>query len=73
MSVSEHQALLDYYNRGLMKYKERKWGDAYTIFKELLLLYPQDGPSKLYLERCGYFMQNPPEDDWDGVFVMTTK
>ena len=33
----------------------------------------QDGPSRLYLERCDYYLSNPPEKDWDGVFVMTTK
>jgi hypothetical protein len=43
------------------------------MFREALALDPQDGPSALYLERCEQFRQNPPGDDWDGIFTMRTK
>jgi adenylate cyclase len=29
---------------------------------------PEDKPSKIYLERCGHYRENPPPPDWDGVF-----
>ena len=38
-----------------------------------LKVVPEDGPSKVYYERCKYYIDNPPPEDWDGVFVMTTK
>ena len=34
---------------------------------------PGDGPSGLYIDRCQYYIDNPPEKDWNQVFVMKTK
>jgi len=37
----------------------------------------QDEPGcylyETYLERIAYFRENPPGDDWDGVFTFQTK
>ena len=30
-------------------------------------------PSKVYYLRCKFYIDNPPPEDWDGVFVMTHK
>ena len=65
--------MLKYYNAGLVAYKQRKWNDAIRFFTAALEKYPEDGPSKLYLERVVEYSKNPPPDDWDGVFTMTTK
>ena len=35
--------------------------------------FPDDGPSKLFLQRCQHFLQEEPEPTWDGVYVMKTK
>ncbi len=64
---------LDIYTAGLALYKSRKWKEAIARFKEALKVDPHDGPSQLYLERCEQYLEHPPEDDWDGVFVMKTK
>lgn len=37
------------------------------------MIDPDDGPSDVYLARARQFKENPPPDDWDGVFVMKTK
>jgi hypothetical protein len=42
-------------------------------FEEALRVDPSDGPSKVYLKRCLHYIENPPPEDWDGVFVMKTK
>ena len=34
---------------------------------------PEDVPSAMYIERCDVLTENPPPDDWDGVWVMTEK
>ena len=65
--------LLDTYNEGLTLYKGKKWDDAIKKFEKALKLDGNDGPSKLYLARCKHFKKNPPPEDWDGVFTMTTK
>jgi hypothetical protein len=51
-----------------MKFKE-----AQKSFAKALKVDPEDGPSKVYFARCKHYIQNPPPEDWDGVFVMKTK
>lgn len=73
MLSKEKTEMLDHYNKGLDAYKQRRWDDAIGFFKRALEVVPEDGPSKLYLERAENYKQTPPPDDWDGVFTMTTK
>ncbi|MDH5717883.1 MAG: tetratricopeptide repeat protein [Spirochaetia bacterium] len=73
MISAEKKQVIDLYNEGLNLYKDRKWRDALQKFESAIQLIPDDGPSKLYIERCQLFIENPPPADWDGVFTMTTK
>ncbi len=66
-------AMLEQYNRGLELYKQRKFEEAITYFQKALEVKPDDGPSALYIERCNQFIENPPDDNWDGVVTFTTK
>ena len=73
-SLYEHkQALADLFGQGLAAYKQRQWPQASDLFEHTLQQYPNDKPSQLYSERCTEYAQEPPPDDWDGAFVMTTK
>lgn len=65
--------LLEAYNKGMDLYLARKFGEAHETFKQALLIHPEDGPSKLYLQRCEILRDFPPSADWDGVFSMKTK
>jgi len=47
--------------------------DARKQFALALKINPEDGPSKVYYARCKHYIENPPPEDWDGVFVMSTK
>ncbi|MCE5252323.1 adenylate/guanylate cyclase domain-containing protein [bacterium] len=67
------QRVIDAYNSGIVAYKERRWQDGINLFKEALAVDSEDGPSKVYLERCTEYLDNPPADDWDGIFTMRTK
>ncbi|MDR3237269.1 MAG: tetratricopeptide repeat protein [Spirochaetia bacterium] len=73
MLSNEKKELLKLYNEGLAAYKQRKWQAAAESFKSALKVDPKDGPSVLYLQRVKEYMKNPPPEDWDGAFVMTTK
>lgn len=66
-------ALLKAFHRGLAAYKQRQWQQAMIHFQEVLRLDSEDEPARLYRERCEAYQLSPPPDDWDGVFVMTTK
>lgn len=65
--------LLQLYNEGMALYHERKFADALAKFDEILKAYPDDGPSKLYRQRCEVLRDFPPAADWDGVFEMGSK
>jgi adenylate cyclase len=69
----EKEEMLKFYNTGLAAYKQRKWDDAISAFEQALRAVPKDGPSALYLDRARACKLNPPPEDWDGVFTMTTK
>lgn len=61
------------FEAALALYRAREWEKAQAAFTAVLDVASEDKPSKIYLERCGYFMQNPPAADWDGVFNRAEK
>lgn len=73
MISDEKREVLRLFAAGRDFYKLMKFKDAKDQFDRALAIDPTDGPSKVYLERCEYFIAHPPGPDWDGVFVMTTK
>jgi hypothetical protein len=74
MIVSEDMMkVVSIYNEGLRLYKTRQFSEARAKFLEALQINPNDTPSQLYVDRCDSFIANPPPEDWDGVYIMTTK
>jgi hypothetical protein len=72
--ISEtRRKVLELFAEGRKHYKLMEFQDARDSFAKALSLDPEDGPSKVYLARCKHYMENPPDEDWDGVFVMKTK
>ncbi|HEX3372486.1 MAG TPA: adenylate/guanylate cyclase domain-containing protein, partial [Candidatus Acidoferrales bacterium] len=64
---------LDFFAQGRSCYRERRWQDAQIIFEKLLERWPEDGPARMYLKRCKKYLVAGPEENWDGVYVMTHK
>ena len=54
-------------------YRSQNWRDAAGRFGELLAVYPDDGPTRVFLQRAMEYLENAPEPDWDGVYVMKSK
>jgi adenylate cyclase len=65
--------LVGLFAAALKLYRERHWDEAREAFQAILGQFPTDRPSGIYLERCGFFADNPPEEDWDGVFNRLSK
>lgn len=65
------KSLVDY-NSALELYKQKNFAEASKLFQKCFSDV-QDFTSKMYLERATAYVENPPGDDWDGVFVMKTK
>jgi adenylate cyclase len=68
--LEEH---LEYFAQGRACYRERRWQDAQIVFEKLLERWPEDGPARMYLNRCKEYRIAGPEENWDGVYVMTHK
>jgi adenylate cyclase len=67
------QDLSERFQNGLAAYRSGNWDQACGVFDDLLALYPHDAPSQILLERCRHLAEQPPEGEWDGVYVMKTK
>lgn len=67
------QETVPIYLDGVNAYRAQNWSQAIEAFKQTLAECPDDGPSKIHLERCRYYMDNPPPEDWDGVWTMLEK
>ncbi len=73
MISEQKRRVLDAFAEGRKLYKLMDFDSALRHFESALEADPGDGPSRVYAERCRHYLQNPPPEDWDGVFVMTTK
>lgn len=63
---------MDLYFQAIDLYRHKSFESAHDYFKRS---YEKlgDYPSKVYMQRCEFYIANPPEKDWDGVFEMKTK
>jgi class 3 adenylate cyclase len=61
------------FHHALELFEARNWNDAGREFYRLFEKFPNDGPSRLYMERCRHFRDHAPEQNWDGVFNFTEK
>ena len=73
MITEEKKQVLEYFAQGRKQYKLMAFEEARACFQKALDIDPEDGPSKVYEARFKHYVENPPPDDWDGVFVMKTK
>ncbi len=65
--------LLPLYSKALGLYRKRDFKSAAEIFGSALEVIPGDGPSRVYLERCRKYEVEPPRQDWDGTWELTSK
>ncbi|MDH5707809.1 MAG: hypothetical protein OEY75_01745, partial [Hylemonella sp.] len=56
------------FTAALAVFRLQQWEQAEQAFAAILVEFPLDGPSKLYLERSAHFRVSPAATDWDGVF-----
>ena len=65
--------IIEKYNEGLKFFHDRNWQKARGIFRQVLKIDPEDGPSQTYSNRCDEFMKTPPPVKWDGVYTLKSK
>jgi len=64
---------LDLYHQALALYRRQDWIQAKLHFEKLLSSHPEFKLYQVYAERSEYFLNNPPGENWDGVFIFETK
>ena len=49
--------------------------EAFKASDALEDMFPgrKTNPSRIYIPRCEHYLSNPPGDDWDGVWTLTSK
>ena len=65
--------LRDAFAEALAAYRGQHWDAAEHGFKHCLSIFPDDPPSKIFLGRIAHFRDEPPGDDWNGVWTLTSK
>ena len=73
-----YKKLLPVYHEALTLYKNQEWDKAIEAFNtsdelEDMFKGRKTNPSRIYIPRCEHFQSNPPGDDWDGVWTLTSK
>jgi adenylate cyclase len=66
-------ALRDQFEDGLELYRSRQWDAAADQFESILEEFGDDEPSRVFLERSRRYSDDPPPEDWDGEFRLTSK
>lgn len=64
--------LIDQFETARELYEKGNFKKALTQFEHLSGMYPDDGPTMVYLKRCQEFIAHPPAE-WDGIYRLTNK
>lgn len=78
MAISEDATpdlrnIIEWTNQGRALFEARKFHQAKDCYMQVINNNPEDGVAKVYLERCDFFISNPPPNDWDSAIHKTTK
>ena len=76
--TEQDKTILKAYHEALELYRSQDWDKAKNAFKaadELEDMFPgrKTNPSRVYMPRCDRWKANPPGDDWDGIWTLTSK
>jgi adenylate cyclase len=65
--------VIELYHQGIGLYRQTKWKESIKKFEKALVLNEHDRVCKICLDRCYYFLSNPPDASWDGVWTLYDK
>ena len=64
---------VNYFNEAVKQYRGANWDKAINNFEEAMKANPSDKLAQTYIDRCELMKAEPPDGEWDGVWVMTSK
>ena len=65
--------LRERYDAARRSYLAQDWDTAEATFRECLQIRPNDGPSRVFLERVQVLRRDPPGKNWNGVWQLVEK
>ena len=73
LSGAKLQKLVDLARPPYQAKSKQSFHQAREAFEQVLALDSKNKAAKLHVERCMLFEQQPPSEDWDGVWKLTDK
>jgi adenylate cyclase len=70
---SSGKQLIEMFDIARVAYKSHDWRAARAGFEAVLERWPNDGPSRIFIDRCAEYLEEGPASDWDGVHIMKHK
>ena len=70
---ADTEVFLDLYAKARNAYTSMCFDDAIALFNQAQQMRPHDKAVAVHLSRAHQYLVQPPPQDWNGVFVMTTK
>ncbi|MBI2618507.1 MAG: adenylate/guanylate cyclase domain-containing protein [Ignavibacteriales bacterium] len=67
------KSFLQTYREGLAAYQSRTWDEGIALMEHAMTFVPNDSVCTLYVERMRLYQLNPPDANWNGVFVLGSK
>jgi adenylate cyclase len=80
--TDEQFACKEKFEEAIEAYQQQEWDRAIELFEQSAELeyftpnkdsFIHTNPSLVYLDRCQVMKENPPPDDWNGVYVLDEK
>ncbi|MDY7028721.1 MAG: adenylate/guanylate cyclase domain-containing protein [Spirochaetota bacterium] len=71
--TTEEKKAWNLYHEGLKYYYKRDFAGAAKRFLASRSQLDDDIMVKMFLDRCRFYMKEPPPDDWDGVVTISEK
>lgn len=77
-AIEQPKAAIELFHEARKLYRARQWHPAIAKFQEAGRIFlekngKKDGPCEMYVERCQYFLEHAPAEDWDGTWEMKSK
>lgn len=69
----ETEEFLELYVKAREAYMGRNFSQAIIDFEKAQKIRPEDDAVAIHIQRSLDYIKNPPPDNWDGIFTMTTK
>ncbi|MCB1199317.1 MAG: adenylate/guanylate cyclase domain-containing protein [Leptospiraceae bacterium] len=70
---SNRASHLEFYEKAFHLYLQAKFEAAQELFHRAKSFYPEDLACEIFIKRCTQFIEAPPGDNWNGVFISKEK